>query len=613
MNDLKISTRLVIMLGTLSLLLIIIGTIGLLGIRQSNHEIKALHDQAMAPALMADESIDQLVQNRMQVLLAFQHAPGNPLAAIHDHATGTHLDAIATNRTEANRITAALQTLAKNPEEKALLQKAQNTRNAWREKLDQVSHAIEAGDFSPTTMALFLKAGREEGEDALKALRAYRDYQVQQAHHTYQAAEERYRHALMGFSMAILLGLLAAGMIGASTIQFLGHQLGGEPGAAAAVARRVGAGDLNVPVHTKPGDSTSLMAQLQSMQSNLGHVVTQVRQGSESVAAASAQIASGNHDLSTRTETQAGALQETSASMEQLSATVRQNADNARQANQLALHASGVAARGGEVVAQVVDTMQQINAASHRISEITGVIDGIAFQTNILALNAAVEAARAGEQGRGFAVVASEVRALAIRSADAAKSIKGLIGANVSSVEQGSALVGQAGVTMAEVVDSIGRVTDIMGAMSIASDEQSLGVSQINQAVAQMDQVTQQNSAMVEEMAAAASSLKIQAQELLKTVEVFNLPHAASNAVAVATPSTPSVASARVPTYAPTPRPAVTPAPNSKLTYPQPPALATAKAKAPTQATGHNWEAEMLELFFDKPGATTTARGASVR
>lgn len=554
MNDFKISTRLMIMLGTLSLLLIIIGTIGLLGMRQSNQEMKALHDQAMVPALMADQSIEQLMQNRMQILLAFQHASGNPLAAIHDHATGIHLDAIAANRVEANRIFSELQKLTATPEEIALLKTAQTTRTAWREKLDHIGRSIEYDDFSPATMALFLKSGREEGEAAVKAMRAYRDHQVKKAHHTYLAAEERYSHATMGFALAILLGLLAAGSLGAGTVRFLTRELGGEPGAAAAVARRVGTGDLNVPIHLQHGDNSSLMAQLQSMQNKLGQVVTQVRKGSESVAAASAQIASGNHNLSARTETQAGALQETASSMEQLSATVQQNANHAHQANKLALHASTVAIKGGEVVTKVVNTMQQINTASNRISEITSVIDGIAFQTNILALNAAVEAARAGEQGRGFAVVASEVRTLASRSAEAAKSIKGLIGANVVSVEQGSALVSQAGTTMAEVVQSIGRVTEIMGAMTLASDEQSLGVSQINMAVAQMDEVTQQNTAMVEEMAAAATSLKIQAQELLHTVEVFSLP------------------------------------------------MDNQKAQANNQSVHnqHTWETEMLELFTNK-------------
>ena len=238
---------------------------------------------------------------------------------------------------------------------------------------------------------------------------------------------------------------------------------------------------------------------------------------------ASGEIAQGNADLSARTESQASALEETAASMEQLSATVRQNADNARAANQLALNASNVAAQGGEVVSQVVDTMKGINDSSRQIADIIGVIDGIAFQTNILALNAAVEAARAGEQGRGFAVVASEVRSLAQRSAEAAKQIKELITASVERVQQGSCLVDQAGATMGEVVAAIRRVTDIMGEISAASGEQSAGVAQVGEAITQMDQATQQNAALVEESAAAAAALKKQAQELLAAISQFRL------------------------------------------------------------------------------------------
>ncbi len=253
------------------------------------------------------------------------------------------------------------------------------------------------------------------------------------------------------------------------------------------------------------------------------HVLVQVRGSAESVATSSSEIAQGNNDLSARTEQQASALQQTAASMEQLSSTVKQNADSARQANQLAMNASTVAIKGGDVVGQVVDTMRGIHEASTKISDIISVIDGIAFQTNILALNAAVEAARAGEQGRGFAVVASEVRSLAGRSAEAAKEIKTLINTSVERVAHGSTLVDQAGTTMTEVVSSIQRVTDIMGEISAASNEQALGVSQVGEAVTQMDQATQQNAALVEEMAAAASSLKGQAQDLVQVVSIFKL------------------------------------------------------------------------------------------
>ena len=293
------------------------------------------------------------------------------------------------------------------------------------------------------------------------------------------------------------------------------------------IARAIAGGDLTRSSKTSRADEFGqLMQAVDEMNSRLCDLVGRVRSGSESVATASAEIAQGNQDLSARTESQASALEETAASMEELGSTVRQNADNARQANQLAQSASTVAVQGGEVVAQVVDTMKGINDSSRKIADIISVIDGIAFQTNILALNAAVEAARAGEQGRGFAVVASEVRSLAGRSADAAKEIKQLITDSVSRVEQGTALVDQAGTTMNEVVASIRRVTDIMGEISAASSEQSAGVSQVGEAVTQMDQATQQNAALVEEMAAAASSLNGQAQELVQAVAVFRLAHA---------------------------------------------------------------------------------------
>ncbi len=324
--------------------------------------------------------------------------------------------------------------------------------------------------------------------------------------------------------LALVAGAVLLGIgIGVWLTRGLVRQLGAEPAAAAKLAQSVANGDLSTHIDLRTGDTASVMAALKAMQTSLAQVVSNVRSNSESVATASAQIAQGNLDLSQRTEEQASALEETAASMEQLSSTVKQNADNAKQANQLARSASMVAIKGGEVVGEVVSTMKAINDSSKKIADIIGVIDGIAFQTNILALNAAVEAARAGEQGRGFAVVATEVRNVAGRSAEAAKEIKSLIGASVERVEQGTALVDQAGVTMTEVVGSIKRVTDIMGEISAASAEQSAGVSQVGNAVSQMDQVTQQNAALVEESAAAAESLKVQALQLVQTVAVFKL------------------------------------------------------------------------------------------
>jgi len=331
-------------------------------------------------------------------------------------------------------------------------------------------------------------------------------------------------HALRNIAIALGLFSVIVVTVGLSLLitRLVLRPLGGEPHAAAAIALRVASGNFDGAIALARGDSLSLMAQLKHMQEKLAHTVSAVRLSSSGVATASAEIAQGNHDLSSRTESQASTLEQTAASMEELSATVRQNADSAHNASQLALQASAVAVQGGEVMGQMIGTMKGINDSSRKISEIIGVIDAIAFQTNILALNAAVEAARAGTEGRGFGVVASEVRSLAGRSASAAKEIKTLIAASEAQVEKGSDLVGRAGITMTEVVTAIQNVSGIVAAISAASNEQAQGVAQVGEAVAHMDQVTQQNAALVEQMAAAASSLQQQANELVQTMSVFS-------------------------------------------------------------------------------------------
>jgi len=355
------------------------------------------------------------------------------------------------------------------------------------------------------------------------AQRAYAAFTRQRGDQLVTAAESSYAQQRTLLIAACVAAFAAAAACGLLIARSLTRALGAEPGDLGAAAHRIAEGDLGTIAAAAQAPAGSVMSSLGIMQASLARIVGQVREASDSIAMGSSEIAAGNADLSQRTEEQASALEETSATMTQLGATVRSNADNAAQANQLAVTATDVATRGGEVVGRVVDTMKGINDSSRRIADIITVIDGIAFQTNILALNAAVEAARAGEQGRGFAVVASEVRSLAQRSAAAAKEIKTLIVDSVERVEQGTLLVDKAGTTMAEIVGSIRRVSDIVGEISAASLEQSTGVAQVGEAVTQMDQVTQQNAALVEESAAAAESLKLQSEQLVKAVSVFRL------------------------------------------------------------------------------------------
>jgi methyl-accepting chemotaxis protein len=450
--------------------------------------------------------------NGVQVLAAFM---------ADDEATRQpHLAAVSAARRGIDERLQQLDVLVHSPEGRALLDEFRTARAAWVQAFGASLELLKAGQ---------REQGREQFvREALPRLEALDGPALRLS-----ALQERLldegRHRLddelaMVRQLLLVLGLVAVAMSVAAG-WWLSRSIVRPLETAVGMARRVAAGELSIDIQPGSADETGqLIEALRQMQSSLADTVSAVRHNAECVATASAQIAQGNGDLSQRTEEQASALEQTSATMSELDATVRHNADNAAEADRLARSASGVAGEGGELVARVVQTMQAIHVSSQRIADIIGVIDGIAFQTNILALNAAVEAARAGEQGRGFAVVAGEVRVLARRSADAAKEIKTLIGTSVDQVHQGSALVADAGRTMDQIVGSIRRVTDIVGEISSASGEQASGVSQVGQAVAQMDQATQQNAALVEQSAAAAESLREQALALVQAVAVFRLP-----------------------------------------------------------------------------------------
>ena len=402
------------------------------------------------------------------------------------------------------------------------------------------------------------------------------------------------RKTLLSNLAIVLVVMLVVGGVGLLVTRSVLRQIGGEPTDAIAVMSEVAQGNLDTPIPDAPAGS--LLDGLGRMVVSLRQLVTEVRSATESIATASSEIAQGNNDLAHRTEDTASNLQSTASSMEELTSTVRQTSDSAQTANQMATSAATVAARGGEVVSRVVATMQDINASSNKISDIIGVIDGIAFQTNILALNAAVEAARAGEQGRGFAVVASEVRSLAQRSAEAAKEIKALIGASVEKVESGTQLVGNAGATMTEIVESVQRVTDIIGEIRSATSEQSQGIAQVNTAMNQLDQMTQQNSALVEQSTAAADSLREQAMKLTQVVALFRVN--GSNASAPAPARRPAPPAALRPAPAPV-RAGKAPPPLVKPASPRPAPVAKApvaalppKSSSPKPAAGDNddWE-----------------------
>jgi len=510
-DNLKISTKLALGFGLLAALIALMGGVALVKINTVEVSFNSVIQDRYPKVVLSGKVQDNLniiARAIRNMILTTDSAVRKQEAARIDKA-----------RSENTAYLEKLQSQIKSEKGTALVVKVTEARARYTPIQAKVADLANTEHMEEARTLIFgeLRTAQQAYFASLDELISYQEDMMQSAA---DGSSEAIASVKMAVWASTLAALLVAVVLGIRIILSITRPIQ----QAVDISRAVATGDLSV--HIEPdgyNETAQLLRALKDMQGSLVKVVASVRQGAEGVASSSAEIAQGNNDLSARTEQQASALEETAASMEELSATVKQNADNSQQANRLALNASAVAIKGGEVVARVVDTMKGINAASTRIADIIGVIDGIAFQTNILALNAAVEAARAGEQGRGFAVVASEVRSLAGRSAEAAKEIKALINTSVERVRQGTDQVDLAGSTMQEVVTAIQQVTGIMQEISAANGEQSMGVSQVGEAVVQMDQTTQQNAAMVEEMAAAATSLKAQAQHLVETVSIFKL------------------------------------------------------------------------------------------
>nr|WP_315401422.1 methyl-accepting chemotaxis protein [uncultured Duganella sp.] len=513
-KNIKVSTRLRIGFGViLAMLAIVIGL--------SIHQLGTLNAGTNA---IVTESYPKVLeaQNLMNINNKIARSLRNGLLIKDQTKADKELTVVTDKLKEMVASSAKLDVMVKSGAGQGLFDALQAAYPPYAASIAEVMRLRRAGDVDQA-VAFMLTNTRELQMTYMKHLDAMIAHQSEAMESARVRAEETYQNS---HNMMLVLGLaaLGLGMGGAWLIaRQLLRQLGGEPAYVAGIAGRIADGDLAVAIDLPRGDAHSLLFAIQSMRDSLADIVRQVRGGADSIVMAATEIASGNQDLSSRTEQQAGSLEETASSMEELTATVKQNTENARQASAMARSASEIAVEGGAVVSNVVDTMAEINDSAKRIVDIIGVIDGIAFQTNILALNAAVEAARAGEQGRGFAVVASEVRTLAQRSASAAKEIKALIDDSVAKVGTGTQLVGQAGATMERIVGAVKSVTDIMGDISHASQEQEAGIAQINHAIAEMDTITQQNAALVEQAAAAAEAQQDQARQLSQLVGVFKL------------------------------------------------------------------------------------------
>lgn len=514
---LSIKTRLGLAMAFMAVLMIIIGALGLIGMTNSNEAARQTYSVQL-PGAVAVGNMEIFVARERMALDRAALSPDSPGAA----STIARAQGF---RTASDEWWKKYLALPRDATEDRLAQDIGQKRRGMQSAIDDFIAAIKSGNhdaivdtanrLTPRYVAM------TSSDDALKK------YQGELGEKAYQQAQRTFATFKIASVVMVLAGVLMAACSWLSLRRAIGRPIADALGHFARIAN----GDLREKVVVKSNDEMGLLlAGLSRMRESLIETVVAVRQGTESIGAATKQIATGNADLSSRTEEQAASLQETAASMEQITGTVRQNADNARQASGLAANASNIANRGNDVVGRVVDTMGEINDSSTKIADIIGIIEGIAFQTNILALNAAVEAARAGEQGRGFAVVASEVRGLAQRSSSAAKEIKELILTSVDRVKSGSLLAQEAGKTMNEIIAAVQRVTDIMGEISAASEEQSTGIDQVARAITQMDDVTQQNAALVEQAAAAAASLESQAKALRAAIAIFKFEAAGHDA-----------------------------------------------------------------------------------
>ena len=591
-NNLRMGHKL--WLAVLAIIVLLVSVVGFAGYRSSK-------SQAQADAVTRELATRVESALKWQGLTETNAARTQAMIVSSDPAVeGEFKEVIAATSAQISQVQKALEAMNLTEADKAQMAKIAAARSAMLELRKQATQMKGEGR-NDEAIALVKQSYNPAVAAYLQSLRDFVDLQQKYAaQRQSELGSDRMRTVqLAGVMVALVLAGIGLGAY------FLIRSIQQPLAQAQTLAQRIAAGDLSSQEAVVRGDEFGdLLRALNSMSESLGRMVYQVRQSTDSIATASSEIAQGNHDLSARTEQTSSNLQETAAAMEQFTSTIQQSAQSAQQASSLANGAASVARKGGDVVSQVVSTMEEIQRSSSKIADIIGVIDGIAFQTNILALNAAVEAARAGEQGRGFAVVASEVRSLAGRSAEAAKEIKQLIGVSVEKVEAGSGLVQQAGSTMQDIVQSVQRVTDMIGEITAASTEQSAGIAQVNQAVGNLDQMTQQNAALVEESTAAAQSLREQAEQLAQAVSQFKVSGAAADAMAAprrhAPAPTPASAPAK-PVAAPAARPlqgkaAAAPASTPRLAAARPSsppagkAASAAPARPAARANEDDWE-----------------------